>query len=125
MIQKSEKKVDRKLICIVTGRVLTATKDYYNRKLETLGSDEKVRATYICKEAKDLIKKGYTIEKVREMLDVDDEGLAPVPSDIVDEIMDPNRKIFKRINGMKGVSTLINSNTEPKIRAFIESLKNE
>lgn len=125
MTQTNEKKTDRKLACIVTGRVLAATKDYYNRKLEKLGSDEKVRASYICKEAKDLIKKGYTVDKVREMLNIDPEGLDPVPQEIIDDIVDPNKKIFRRINGMKGVSAIINSNTEPEVRKFIESLKNE
>ena len=51
----------RKLKCIVTGKVLFATADYYARKLERVEGDvDKLHNTYVCKEAKDILAAGKT-----------------------------------------------------------------
>ena len=47
----------QKLTCVITGRTLVASLAYYERKVERAGDEDKLKATYICKEAKDLIKK--------------------------------------------------------------------
>ena len=56
----------KKLSCIVSGRTITIANSYYNKKVEKAGSEEKLNSTYICKEAKKLLRLGNNIENVRE-----------------------------------------------------------
>ena len=118
------KNVSRKLVCLVTGRKLFATKEYFTRKVAKLGSEEKVHSTYICKEAKDLLKKGYSVEKIREMLNVQLEGLTEVPQPIIDNVLNTTKRYFKRLSNFTSNNPIINSKTDPEVKKFIQSLLN-
>ena len=113
---------ERKLICLVTGRKLFATKEYFDRKVEKLGSVEKVHSSYICKEAKDLLKKGYNVDKIREMLNVKMDSLSAVPDDIIDNVINSKKKFFKRLSNFTNNSPILNTNTEEDVKKFIQSL---
>jgi len=115
----------KKLVCIVTGRKLLATKDYFERKVEKLGSEEKVISTYICKEAKDLIKKGYTVDKIRELLNVDIKSLQDVPQDIIDDVVNTNKKYIKRLSNFTNTSNILNVKTDPDVKEFIQNIIND
>jgi hypothetical protein len=115
----------KKLVCIVTGRTLLATKDYFERKVEKLGSEEKVLSTYICKEAKDLIKKGYTVDKIRELLNVDIKSLHDVPQDIIDDVVNTNKKYIKRLSNFTNTSNILNVKTDPDVKEFIQNIIND
>tara|TARA_R100000805_G_C3601395_1_gene102075 strand:- start:339 stop:710 length:372 start_codon:yes stop_codon:yes gene_type:complete len=112
----------RKLVCIVTGRALLATKDYFDKKVEKLGSEEEVLKTYICKEAKDLLKKGYTVEKIRELLNVDTKSLKEVSQDIIDDVVNANKKYVKRLSNFTNTSNILNVKTDPDVKNFIKNI---
>jgi hypothetical protein len=115
-----------KLKCIVTGKVLTATKDYYNRKVEKHGSEEKLHSMYVCKEAKNLILKGYTVDKIREMLEVDQPDLPDVSQQTVSEIIkQTDKQLYRRVNTFNSVTNMLNTRTDPKVLKLIENIKNE
>ena len=76
----------RKLVCLVTGKSLLPTAEYYGKKLEKAGSEEILHSTYICKEAKDLLVKGLAVKEVRKMLKVTEE-LPDVAQTIIDELV--------------------------------------
>ena len=116
----------KKLSCIVTGKVLTATNDYYARKVEKLGSEQKVHDTYVCKEAKHLLLKGYSVEKIREMLEIDSSSLPSVSNKIVSEIIKTtDKQLYRRVNTFNSVTNMINTRTDPKVLKLIENIKNE
>lgn len=116
----------KKLTCIITGRVLTATNDYYNRKLEKLGSEQKLHETYVCKEAKNLVLKGYSVEKIREMLEVSAENLPTVSQQTLSEIIKTtDKQLYRRVNTFNSVTNMINTRTDPKVLKLIENIKNE
>ena len=76
----------------------------------------------MCREAKQLIKKGNDIEKVREALDVD----SSVPCSITDseaiEIVGGNdTKLKFRLNNSESVSTSV-IKTDPDVKKFIENI---
>ena len=50
-------KKTRKLICNITGKSLFASKDYYDKKVVKAGSEEILHHTYMCQDAKMLLKK--------------------------------------------------------------------
>lgn len=116
----------KKLSCIITGKVLTATNDYYNRKVEKLGSEEKLHETYVCKEAKNLVLKGYSVEKIREMLEIDDEGLPSVSQQTLSDIIkNTDKQLYRRVNTFNSVTNMINTRTDPRVLKLIENIKNE
>ena len=120
-----EDRKTRKLSCIVTGRVLMATKDYYERKLNRVGDEQKLHDTYVCREAKDLLIKGYTVDKIREMLNVDDSKLSDVDPETVAEMINSRSNTYRKINIFNTTSNLLNFKTDPDVKQLIENLKNE
>lgn len=118
----SERKT-RKLTCIVTGRQLIATREYYERKVLKAGSEDTLHDTYICREAKNLIRKGTSIDKAREVLNVNVEGLGEIPQEIITEIQRGNTKTnFRRINNITNISNMMNSTTDPDVKEYINTL---
>ena len=118
----SERKT-RKLTCIVTGRQLIATREYYERKVQKAGNEEKLHRSYICREAKNLIRSGSSIEKIREVLNVDDTSLHEVPQDIINDIIRAGSKTnFRRINNITSISNMVNSKTDKDVKEYIGKL---
>lgn len=113
-----------KLTCIVTGRTLLATEDYYQRKVEKAGGVEKLTRSYVCREAKNMIKQGTSVDRVREVLEVSPEIDNDVPQDVVDDIMNTNTKTnFRRINNIMNVNSMLNTKTDPEVKKYIDRLK--
>lgn len=115
-----------KLKCIVTGKQLIATKEYYARKVEKVGGEEELHRTYVCREAKNMIKQGTSIDRVREILNVKTDGLGSVPQDVIDEIMQSNTKTnFRRINNLVNINSMMSTATDPDVREYIDNLKRD
>jgi len=110
----------KKLRCIITGRVLTATADYYAKKLEKAGTEKELHRTYICKEAKDLLVKGYTIENIRQQLGTEGE-IADVPADIVKELT-TNEYGLQRNTMFSEITSFTHKDTDPEVLDFINNL---
>jgi len=110
----------RKLKCIITGRMLTATADYYGKKLEKAGSEEELHRTYICKEAKDLLVKGFNIEQIQKELGTEG-ALTAVPADVIDRIT-LNEYGLKRNTMFTELTSFTHQETDPEVRAFINNL---
>jgi hypothetical protein len=115
----------KKLKCIVTGKVLFATRDYYERKLKTTDGDEnKLINSYVCKEVKKLFRQGYTVDTIREMLNITDPDLPVVNPEVINDIISEH-KPYMRIGTNDQVPGLINSmvpRTDPDVKKFIETI---
>ena len=109
----------------MTGRTLLATKEYYERKIRKTGGEDKLHKTYICKEAKNLLLKGYNVEKIRTILNVDLNGLEEIGSDIINDILNSGRTRFRRINNITTVSNILNPKTDPDVKKFIDFILND
>lgn len=114
-----------KLTCIVTGRVLLATDDYYARKIEKAGSAEQLERSYICREAKNLIKQGTSVDRARDILNVKDTNLPDVPQDVLDCVRATDRVHFRRFNNIKNINSMINTTTDPQIKDFIKNIRSK
>ena len=113
----------RKLTCIVTGKALIATKQYYDRKVKKIGDEDEMHRTYVCKEAKNLLIKGYDVDKIREMLKVDGDSMEVVPEDVIADIINNNKPRFKSINiNNIPISSIINPKTDPAVKKFIQHI---
>ena len=118
-------KKTRKLKCVITGKTLTATADYYARKVEKAGDEDTLHRTYVCKEAKNLLLKGYGVDKIREMLEIDSNVVENVTQETVNEILEKADKVmYKRVNTFNNITNMINTRTDPKVLKLIENIKN-
>ena len=110
----------RKLKCIITGSVLTATLDYYNKKLEKAGSEQELLSTYICKEAKDMLLKGYSVNDIREKIGVE-QNLPEVNKGIIDDII-KNEYGLIRNTMFSELTSFTHQETDPDVLAFINNM---
>lgn len=110
----------RKLKCIITGRTLTATADYYSKKLEKAGSEDELHRSYICKEAKDLLVKGFTVEQTRQQLGVE-EDVGEVPSDIIKDLT-TNEYGLQRNTLFAEITSFTHQETDPDVANFINNI---
>jgi hypothetical protein len=63
---------DRKVTCLITGQSVLMGKDYFSKKAEEYGGDENLRKFYISKKAKSLIRRGYSVNEIRKILNITD-----------------------------------------------------
>ena len=110
----------RKLTCLVTGKSLLPTAEYYSKKVEKAGTEEKLHSTYICKEAKDLLVKGLTVKEIRKMLQIT-EDLPDVPQDIIDELI-TNEFGLKRSTMFSEITSFTNQETDPDVKSFLNNI---
>ena len=114
-----------KLTCIVTGRTLLATRDYYERKVEKAGSEEQLHREYICREAKIMLKQGTSVERIREILNVT-VPVGDVPQAVIDQITrETNMSRGRRINNIVSTSAMINTQTDAEVKEYVQRLKND
>ena len=113
-----------KLKCIITGRQLIATKDYYARKVEKSGSEEKLHATYICRDAKNLLKQGVSVDRIREILESD--LTTTVDDKVIESAMEEERCTrLRRINNIVNTNKSMSIKTDPRVKSFINNIINE
>lgn len=110
----------RKLVCLVTGKSLLPTAEYYGKKLEKAGSEETLHSTYICKEAKDLLVKGLAVKEVRKMLKVTEE-LPDVAQTIIDELV-TNEFGLKRSTMFSEITSFTNQETDADVKSFLNNI---
>ena len=114
---------NNKLKCIITGRQLIATKEYYARKVEKAGSEEQLHKTYVCREAKNLLKQGTTVEKIRQVLNADMSKVSEIPEDLLHGILDEIQTTkIKRINNIINISQTISTKTDPEVKQYIHNI---
>jgi hypothetical protein len=115
---------NNKLKCIITGRQLIATKEYYKRKVDKAGDEQKLHDTYICREAKNLLKQGTSIDKVRMLLE--STITTPVDQDIIDQMLQEEKSTkIRRVNNIVSTSKSLNIQTDPQVKKFIQNITNE
>lgn len=114
----------RKLKCVVTGRVLVATSEYYEKKIKQYSSEDELHRCYVCSEAKKLILKGHDVSQVRDKLQIKDDTLQDVPHDIIETILSKNNKKYMKAYNNITTASIINARTDPRLTDLINNLKN-
>ena len=112
-----EVKKTNKLRCIITGRQLIATQDYYKRKVEKAGGEDQLHETYVCREAKNLLKQGVSVERIREILEADMSVVSETIDDkLLETIMnDVLSTRLRRINNIVSTSKTLSTRTDPRV----------
>ena len=121
-----EVKKTNKLRCIITGRQLIATQDYYKRKVEKAGGEDQLHETYVCREAKNLLKQGVSVERIREILEADMSVVSETIDDkLLETIMnDVLSTRLRRINNIVSTSKTLSTRTDPRVKQYIKHITN-
>lgn len=110
-----------RITCNATGLVKTYTlASYINRKIDRFGGLEKLHKTYICKDAKRMLKEGKTIQEVIQALNPPkEEG---VPASPVEEIIIPEVEVTPEIvsEKMEEILQEVEEVVEEKIEEILE-----
>lgn len=122
-MEKGKKTV--KLVCIITGKEFNFNKQYYNSKVEKAGSEEALHDTYVCREALHFLKKGYSIAKTRELLDVDITKVKPISDEMIPQLVGDGKRPVARLNIQNYDLDQIETKSDPDVVKFIENILNE
>jgi len=108
--------MSHKLTCVVTGKSIIVGNDYYQKKLSQFGSEQFINDLYVSRQVKSLLKRGYKIQEVRDLLKINptDKGLKP--SDEIDL-----KKILKIDDDSSEIDNIKKS--DPDVVEFIQKLK--
>lgn len=110
----------KKITCIVIGKTTLITKDYYDKKLEKCGGDEDLfKKTYICKEAKDLLLQGLTVDQIRKKYNV--QNLPQVDIDYINSLT-TNKYGIKKDTTFSTITSFTVFETDPEVKEFINNL---
>jgi len=107
----------RKLVCNITGKTLMAAKAYYSKRIEKAGSEETLLTTYVCKDAKLLLKKGYTVDQVQQTLKAEQYNCT-LTEDNIKEIIG-NTSLRINTNVEEQISII---KTDPEVSKFIQNI---
>ena len=107
----------RKLKCNITGKVLFASKDYYDKKVTKAGTEEALHNTYMCREATNYLKKGHSIADTQKLLNVKYDS--PLTDDDIGEIVNSNSQYRINIKEQPTVSVM---DTDPDVKRFINNI---
>jgi len=66
---------ERKITCLITGKSYTFGQDYFDKKVKEYVDKDNLKKYFITKKAKNYLNKGYSIQEIRNILNVDDENL--------------------------------------------------
>jgi len=97
---------DRKVQCIITGSSYTFGKDYFDKKVEEYQDTQTLKKYFITRKAKNYLYKGYSIQEIRNILNVEDEDLPDEDSQDIKDLIDfhkvqnsaHNKKISRTLN---------------------------
>lgn len=109
--------MSHKLSCIITGKTITVGNDYYDKKISQFGSEDKLNSLYVSRQAKNLLKRGYKVKEIRDLLKIDKSNLPDISDKTIKEILktdDEDSYTYENLSIKK---------SDPEVMEYIESLR--
>jgi len=115
---------DRKVVCLITGQSVMMGKDYFAKKAEEYGSEDNLRKYYISKKAKSLVKRGYTVNEIRKILNVTEPGLLEGDADEVKGVIlfHNNDKQSISAKRLESAKNFMMTSSDEDVKAFINNI---
>jgi hypothetical protein len=115
---------DRKVVCLITGQSVMMGKDYFAKKAEEYGSEDNLRKYYISKKAKSLVKRGYTVNEIRKILNVTEPGLLEGDVDEVKGVIlfHNNDKQSISAKRLESAKNFMMTSSDEDVKAFINNI---
>ena len=115
----------RKITCLITGKSYTYGQDYYDKKVADYVDEANLKKYFITQKAKNYLNKGYSIQEIRNILNVDTDGLPESDSQQVVELIEFHK--VQASQTAKKISNTLNFAThksDPEVTAFINNIRN-
>jgi len=114
----------RNLVCLITGKKYTFSKDYFAKKVEDYTDEDSLKKYFITKKAKTYLNKGYSVQEIRNILNVNEDNLPEADSQDIRELIE-----FHKVRGSgtnKKITNTLNFAThksDPTVTIFINTIK--
>lgn len=107
--------MSKKITCVITGKSITVSDLWFDKKIKEYGSEVDLSNLYTSREARTLIKRGYSVDECRTMLKVE-KKMNPIASEILEKI----KKITDDDPLLANSGVLKSS---PDVKEYIKKLK--
>ena len=111
----------KRIACVVTGKETVYSGDFLKKKINEYGSEERLVSEHICRDVKSLLKKGYKVDDIRKVLNVDDDVPYPDPT-IIEKIENQfgKKSILKEHPTFnEALATFTFNKSDPDVEHFI------
>ena len=114
----------RKITCLITGKSYTYGQDYYDKKVKDYVDEDNLKKYFITQKAKTYLNKGYSIQEIRNILNVDEFNL-PAPDSLqLVELIEFHK--IQASHTAKKISNTLNFAThksDPDVTHFINNIR--
>ena len=86
----------KKIKCVITGKETIYSGDFLQKKINEYGSEEELLKYYICREVKSFLKKGYKVDDIRKIMNIDDSTELPDQ-----EVLENIQNMFGKVSILK------------------------
>ena len=109
--------MSHKLSCVLTGKTITVSNEYYDKKVSEYGSEEKLNSLYVSRQVKNLLKRGYKIKEIKNLLKIEDKSLPEITDSMVKDIL---RVKDEESTGYENVSV---KKSDPEVEEYVSFLR--
>ena len=111
-------------MCVISGKSYTFAKDYFQKKVEEYDDEDNLKKYFITRKVKTLLNKGYSVNDIRNILDVRaDDNLPDSDSEEVKSMIEfhrvRNKGKSKRVSNTLNFATL---KSDADVAAFINTI---
>ena len=114
----------RKITCSITGKSYTYGQDYYDKKIKDYIDEDNLKKYFITQKAKNYLNKGYSVQEIRNILNVDEEVLIGVDSSEMLDLIEFHK--IQAAQTAKKISNTLNFAThksDPEVATFINNIR--
>jgi len=114
----------RKITCLITGKSYTYGQDYYNKKISDYVDETNLKKYFITQKAKNYLNKGYSIQEIRNILNVNADDLPESDSPQIAELIEFHK--IQASQTAKKISNTLNFAThksDPEVTDYINNIR--
>ena len=114
----------RKVTCLITGKNYTYGQDYYEKKVIDYIDEDNLKKYFITQKAKNYLNKGYSIQEIRNILNVNEDDVPDPDSSVIAELIEFHK--IQASQTAKKISNTLNFAThksDPDVTSFINTIR--
>jgi hypothetical protein len=118
--------VDRKVMCLITGQTVIMGKDYFTKKAQEYGSEDNLKKYYVSKKARSLIRRSYTVNEIRKILNIVEPDLPSANDQSVKDLVSYHATDKQNISTkrLQSAQNFIMSTSDEDVKEFINNIRN-
>ena len=101
-------------------------KDYFAKKAQEYGSEENLKNYYISKKARSLIRRGYTVNEIRKILNIVEPDLPSENDQCIKDLISYHSVDKQTISTkrLQSSQNFIMSTSDEDVKEFINNIRN-